>query len=198
LARWGVQVGDGVEPSEQAGAKECSTVLKLIALAAAAASTTAPPALVSTAPWWEKVTVTISGDGNPRSCHYESSRLATGTQECEVEGQAQSIKASASGTPDEFTSITFERRFSPGSEPDKGSVQLGDTLLGGQVLALAIDASGAVRGCKVVASAGEMTPDYGCAEAKAERFEAGASRNAETPRQGYLTVLVYAHAENVA
>jgi hypothetical protein len=173
-------------------------VLKLIALAAAAATTTTSPALVSTAPWWEKVTVTVSGDGDPRSCHYESSQTSAGAQHCAVEGNAAALSPSGSGTKDEFTSITFERRFSPTAKPDKGGVQPGDTLLGGQVMALAIDAAGAVRGCRVVASAGEMTPDYGCDEAKAERFQASASEDAAAPRQGYLTVLVYAHAENVA
>ena len=171
-------------------------MLKLIALAAAAASTTtASPTLDPTAPWWEKVTVTMTGDGNPQSCRYQSSRLPAGAQECEVEGDAHAVQAS--GSVDEVTSITFERRFSPGARPDKGDVQPGDTLLGGQVMALAIDSSGAVRGCEIVATGGSMTPDYGCAQAKAEKFEASAPTG-EAPRRAYLTVLVYAHAENLA
>lgn len=173
-------------------------MLKLIALAAAAASTTTSPALVSTAPWWEKVTVTVSGDGDPRSCHYESSLAGNGAQQCEVDGTTGALAQSGSGTKDEFTSITFERRFSPTAMPDRGGVQPGDTLLGGQVMALAIDAAGAVRGCKVVAAAGDMTPDYGCEEAKAERFQASASAAAVPGRHAYLTILVYAHSENVA
>ena len=175
-------------------------MLKLFALAAAAVSPATSPGLVSTSPWWEKVTVTVSGDGDPRSCHYESSMVATGAQKCDVEGQTGALATSGSGTKDEFTSITFERRFSPTNQLDRGGAQPGDTLLGGQVMALAIGADGAVRGCRVVASAGDMTPDYGCEEAKAERFQASASTSdvAGSPRQAYLTVLVYAHAEKVA
>ncbi len=173
-------------------------MLKLIALAATAASATTSPALVSTSPWWEKVTVTVSGDGNPRSCHYESSLTGAGAQQCEVDGSTGALAQSGSGTKDEFTSITFERRFSPTATIDKGGVQPGDTLLGGQVMALSIDAAGAVSGCSIVAAAGDMTPDYGCEEAKAERFQASASDAPASARKAYLTILVYAHAENVA
>jgi hypothetical protein len=67
-------------------------------------------------------------------------------------------------------------------------------LLGKQVMALAIDAAGAVKGCKVVATGGEMTPEYGCTEAQTERFDTVAS----APRQGFMTVLVYGHEEHVA
>ena len=174
-------------------------MLKLAALAMAAASSVSSPALVSNSPWWEKVTVTIAGDGNPRSCQYESSLAAAGARECAVEAKDGALSASGSGSKDELTSITFERRFSPSAKPDTGDVKAGDTLLGGQVMALAIDSHGAVRGCHVVAAAGDMTPDYGCDEAKAERFEASAARSSGTPaREGYLTVLVYGHSEHVA
>lgn len=173
-------------------------MLKIAALAMAAATATSPPALVSTAPWWEKVTVTIAGDGTPHSCAYQSSLAATDAQQCDVEAKVGELGASKSGSRDELTSITFERRFSPDVRADSAKVEAGDTLLGGQVMALAIDAAGAVRGCRVVAAAGGMTPDYGCAEAKAERFEASAARAQGTARQGYLTVLVYGHAESVA
>ena len=54
-------------------------MLKLAVLAAAAASATTSPALVSTAPWWEKVTVTIAGDGKPQSCQYEASHAGSGS-----------------------------------------------------------------------------------------------------------------------
>ena len=40
--------------------------------------------------------------------------------------------------------------------------------------ALAIDPGGTVKGCRIVAESGAMTPDYGCAEASAERFQASA------------------------
>ena len=173
-------------------------MLMLVALAAAATSAMTSPALISTSPWWEKVTVTVSGDGNPRSCHYENSMAPDGARQCDVDSSAGALAENGSGTRDEFTSITFERRFSPTAAPDKGGVQPGDTLLGGQVMALSIDAAGAVSGCKVVAAAGDMTPDYGCEEAKAERFQASAGEQAVQSRQAYLTILVYAHAENVA
>jgi len=44
-----------------------------------------------------------------------------------------------------------------------------------------------------------MRPQYGCAEATTERFEASAGppRTAEPQREGYLTVIVYGHSEHV-
>ena len=45
-------------------------------------------------------------------------------------------------------------------------------------MALAIDSAGSVKGCKIVATGGDMTPDYGCKEATAERFEASAAKAA--------------------
>src|SRR5205814_4842710 len=38
---------------------------------AAASTATAGPALSPTSPWWEKVTVTLAGDGKSNSCRYE-------------------------------------------------------------------------------------------------------------------------------
>ena len=60
-----------------AGAKEFE-VLKLAALlVASAAATTAVASstdtLVSSSPWWEKVTVTMDGNGKPEGCRYETS-----------------------------------------------------------------------------------------------------------------------------
>jgi hypothetical protein len=175
-------------------------VLTIAALLMAAATAASPSssALVSTASWWEKVTVTVSGDGKPQSCKYESSLRASDPASCDVEGG--SLGASGSGSKEEFTRITFERRFIPGGQlPDESSLQLGDTLLGRHVMALAIDPSGSVQGCKVVASSGDMPPDYGCEEVQAEKFEASAAKAAASPpRQGYMTVLVYGHAEHLA
>ena len=54
------------------------------------------------------------------------------------------------------------------------SLQTGDTLLGRQVMALAIDPVGKVSGCKVVATSGDVTPEYGCEQASSEKFEANA------------------------
>jgi hypothetical protein len=177
-------------------------VLKLAALAvaAASASTASSPELVSTAPWWETVTVTIAGDGKPRACEYRASHGGGSATECDVDktGPVDGV-ATAGGTHDQFTKITFERRFIPGaSQPAKADLQPGDTLLGGQVMALAIDEAGSVKGCKVVARAGEVTPDYGCDEAAAEKFQASAGEPSQPAVQGFMTILVYGHQENVA
>lgn len=161
---------------------------------AIAADTKAGSTLSSTAPWWEKVTVTILGDGKAQSCRYQTSIRPDASESCEVAGSSKNAAAGVGGKG-EYTRITFERRFSPGA-PDSGKVQPGDTLLGRQVLALAIDAAGAVQACQIVATAGDMTTDYDCEEAKAERFEASAGRVA-THRQGFMTILVYGHAEHM-
>ena len=77
---------------------------------------------------------------------------------------------------------------------------VGDTLLGQQVMALAIDSVGKVRGCTVVVRSGDVMPEYGCEEAKAERFQASASAEpaAVATRQGYMTILIYGHEEQLA
>ena len=66
-------------------------------------------------------------------------------------------------------------------------------------MALAIDGAGAVKGCRVVSTAGSLPPQYGCDEASAERFEASAkdAHAQAPPRAGYMTVLVYGHSEHV-
>jgi hypothetical protein len=166
--------------------------------AAAAASASAPDTLVSSSPWWEKVTVTISGDGKPEACLYQTSLKPGDSQTCDVSTSAAAM-SHASANKGELTKITFERRFTPGAPPDKSNLQLGDTLLGGQMMALAIDPHGAVKGCRVVATSGEMRPDYGCDEATAERFQAsyGAGRKGAPEREGYMTILVYGHSEHM-
>lgn len=172
--------------------------LAALALASTAAHTS--PALNSTAPWWERVTVTVTDDGQTQSCRYETSVRPEGTKECSVTGGGASMAkaSSASGAKGEVTSITFERRFSPTAITTLSSLQPGETLLGGQVMALAIDGAGAVKGCKVVATSGSVTPQYGCDEAAAEHFEASASTHARTAEhQGYMTILVYGHSEHV-
>ena len=75
----------------------------------------------------------------------------------------------------------------------RSGLQPGDVLLSGQVLALAIDARGAVKGCKVVETSGSVAPNYGCSDAASERFTASAAQS----RAGYLSVLVYGHSEHV-
>ena len=179
--------------------------LAAMALLAASAQTiaaTAPkkaePALSSTAPWWEKVTVTIAGDGKSNSCKYETSLVPDASKDCDVVGDAKQLGAGAPTAKDEFTRLTFERRFNPGSvAPQDAALQTGDTLLGRQVMSLAIDASGKVKGCRVVARSGDMTPAYSCEDAQGEHFEASAVKTGTEARIGYMTVLVYGHEEHV-
>lgn len=174
-------------------------MLKLAALAFAASTTLATPQtsetpLNATGPWWEKITVTMTGDGQPQSCRYESS--ISGADVCAVEG-ADAKAAGKSDNSEQFTKITFERRFAPGAElPDVKKLHPGDTLLGGSIMALAIDAAGSVKGCKIVATHGGVKPDYGCDEAKAEKFAASTNAPAE-PKQAHMMVLVYGHSEQV-
>ena len=137
-------------------------MLKIAALVLAAASATQTPALKSGTPWWEKVTVTLTGDGKAQSCNYETSLKVAASNTCDVSGGAKGFSASStsSGSKEELTRITFERRFMPGvAAPADTSMTPGDTLLGKQVMALAIDGSGAVKACKVIDKGGEMTPD---------------------------------------
>ena len=165
-----------------------------LALASAASQPTATPS--SSAPWWERVTVTVTDDGQTQSCRYESSLAPGGGKDCSVVGTAASMTHQASAK-DEYTRITFERRFSPTPSASLASLQPGETLLGSQTLALAIDGRGAVRGCKVVQSGGEVTPQYGCSDAAAERFTASAVSPRAGEHEGYMTVLVYGHSEHV-
>jgi hypothetical protein len=164
----------------------------------AASTSKSDDALSSSAPWWEKVTVTIAGDGKAQSCRYETSLRPDASAECDVTGnQATMAEGSGSSSKSDLTRITFERRFSPGLTPASAEVQPGETLLGQQVMALAIDAAGSVKGCKIVSTGGEMTPDYGCKDAAAEKFEANAAAASAPRREGVMTILVYGHAEHV-
>jgi hypothetical protein len=173
--------------------------LAALAVASAAAQTT--PALTSSIPWWERVTVTVSDDGQTKSCQYESSLRPQNAKSCDVVGGGASAAktAATSGAKDQYTRITFERRFSPGAKPDMSVLRPGETLLGGQMLALAIDPKGSVKGCKVVQTSGSLPPQYGCDEASAEKFEASAAavRPGTPNREGYMTVIVYGHSEHV-
>lgn len=161
-----------------------------------------PPAtLNSSVPWWERVTVTVSDDGKTQSCRYESSLKPQDAHNCEVVANEASAAKSAEqpGAKDQYTRITFERRYSPGTKPDLDALQPGETFIGGQTMALAIDPKGTVKDCKVVQRSGSMPPQYGCHEAATERFEASAAL-AHIPaptREGYMTVLVYGHSEHV-
>ena len=148
--------------------------------------------LSASAPWWERLVVTVGDEGETRACQYETSLEPGKRKPCEVEGTAGAGEAKL---PEQVTRITFERRFSPAANLADGEVAAGSSLLGKSVLALAIDGAGRVRGCKVVATGG-MKPDYGCEEAAAEKFEASAGATTVATRVASLTILVYAHAEN--
>lgn len=173
----------------------------LAALAVASVSAHPNPTLTSSIPWWERVTVTVTDDGNTKSCRYESSLKPQNARACDVVGGgASAAKSAASGAKDQYTRITFERRFSPGAKPNMDALQPGEILLGGQMLALAIDGKGAVKDCKVVQRSGTMPPQYGCDEAATEKFEARATATAHAAaatHEGYMTVLVYGHSEHV-
>ena len=173
-------------------------MLSIAATFLAAASAATSPALTSTSPWWEKITYTISSDGTQESCRYESSISAAGAESCDSEEASSPIRPAASSSAGGYTKITIERRFTPGSRPDAGGLEPGDTLIGGQVMALAIDANGAVRSCQVVAASSSVRPVYGCEQARAERFEASAGRSAAEARTGFLTIIVYGHQAQVA
>lgn len=167
---------------------------KPAARAVSVKSESSPDSLLSNAAWWEKVTVTVSGDGKPQSCLYQSSLKGAST-DCDVGTSAAAMsEASSASSKGEVTRITFERRFTPNA-PTKADMQVGDTLLGGQMMALAIDGRGEVRNCKVVATSGELQPGYGCDEASAEKFQASAPRGPE--HAGYMTILVYGHSEHM-
>ena len=77
-----------------------------------AAIPTSSSTLNAMAPWWEKVTITIAGDGKPHGCRFESSSGEESAQDCEVVGSKAGTGESA-GSKDQYTRITFERRFSP-------------------------------------------------------------------------------------
>lgn len=167
--------------------------------ASAAAPADPSSTLVSAAPWWEKVTVTLDGDGKPEACRYETSLTPSKTEACDVGSDQAAVATKASESHGEITRITFERRYNPGAAPEKPKLQLGDTLLGGQMMALAIDAKGAVKGCRVVAASGAMRPEYNCDDAQAEKFKASyIAGGKEAPdREGYMTILVYGHSEHM-
>ena len=168
----------------------------IAALALASATAQTPATLNSSSPWWERVTLTVTDDGQTQSCHYESSIASATGKDCSVVQTPASMTHNSSAK-DEYTRITFERRFSPDAKPDISAIQPGDILLSGQVMALAIDAKGAVNGCKVVETSGSVSPQYGCSDAADEKFEASAAGARGAPRAGYMSVIVYGHSEHV-
>ncbi len=174
-------------------------MLALAALMLASASPTPSPTLTSTAPWWEKFTFTMTGDGTQQACQYATSLPVTAAPGCgddsdDADATNAGLQQAGSSPGGTYTKITIERRFTPATRPDPVKLETGDTLLGEQVLALAIDGSGAVKSCAIVGKSGEMKPPYGCNEARSEKFAANASSAPEL-RHGFMTVLVYGHEE---
>lgn len=144
--------------------------------------------------------MTVTDDGKTQSCRYETSLQPTAATECSATTVGAKKTDASAPLKDKVTSITFERRFTPGMTPKAETLKPGETLLGGQVMALAIDDRGAVKNCRVVATSGAVTPDYGCNEAAAEKFEASAKSapaNGTAHREGYMTIVVYGHSEQV-
>src|SRR5699024_2043097 len=111
---------------------------------------------------------------------------------CDVDDtDADHVKAPSKG---EITKITFERRFNPGAAPVVDAMQIGDKLLGKQVMALAIDRTGKVSGCKIIDIPGDLPPAYGCDEASSEQYQRSSQADV---RRGFMTILIYGHSENV-
>jgi hypothetical protein len=171
-------------------------VLGLAALVLAAASVDASSSITSVSPWWERITWTFSGDGAQQSCKFESS--LDGRTACDSEKESGPTISGGNGTAGSFTKITVERRFTPAGRPDRVSLESGDVMLGGQIIALAIDANGAVRSCRIIGASGDVQPPYGCREARAERFEASVSTELREVRKAFMTVVVYGHEEYLA
>lgn len=167
---------------------------------AAAADDSARSNPLPVAPWWEKFTVTMTGDGNAKSCKYETSTRSEPSGHCALAGAdfgsggAETKESAAS----QYLKLTFERRFSLGdSPPPDAPLATGDTLLGREVMAIAIGPRGKVTGCKIESTSGDMPPDYNCDDASAERF-AEAGLRSEAPVQGFFTIRIYGHSEHFA
>lgn len=167
----------------------------LALFAAVLAASTPSPALEAAVPWWEKITITVDDKGKQHSCRYESSLSPTGAEACD-EKTAAGLKVGVEGPQGNFSKVTFERRFSP-DRLDPGRLQPGDELLGRQVMFLTIDAEGTIESCHVVATLGDVLPDYNCSVARKERFKVEASADPGA-RQAFMTVLAYGHTEQIA
>lgn len=151
-------------------------------------------------PWWEKITVTMDGEGKTKSCKYESSTQSQPSDDCALFGNMTNAGDGDAQTPasqrNQYTTLTFERRFSPGvAVPSDVPLATGDMLLGREIMALAIDGHGRVSNCKVVATSGDLPPDYNCNDASAERF--ALTGKSTGPREGFFTIRIYGHSEHV-
>lgn len=168
----------------------------MLALLAAflAASTSAP--LEASVPWWERITVTMDDKGAQQSCRYQSSLSPAGPEAC-AEDMAATVPAVGGGSSGLYSKLTFERRFSPGAKLDSGRVQAGDKLIAQQVMFLTIRGDGTTESCRVVGTSGDLTPAYGCDEAKTEQFRVPAGAPSAGRHQAFMTILVYGHQEQI-
>jgi hypothetical protein len=162
-----------------------------------AASNPAPVILDASTPWWERISVTVDGNGKQQSCTYQSSFSMLGPEACDEEMASSITATGAKGPSGVFSKLTFERRFSPGPKLDTAKLQPGDKLLGQQVMHLIIDADGSIQSCSVVGSSG-LRPAYGCEQAKEEQFRVPASSPSAAPRQAFMTIIAYGHQEQIA
>ena len=168
-----------------------------LAASTSASATTSDPILDPNVAWFERITLTIDDKGAQKSCKYQYSLSLKGAEDCDKE-MANSIgPKQAKGQNGVYSKLTFERRFSPGGRLDTGKLPTGDKLLGQQVMFLTIDAKGEIGSCKVLARSGDVVPSYDCDTAKTEQFKIAASAPAEAPRQGFMTVTVYGHQEQI-
>ena len=170
-------------------------MLSLVAFAAAAVAAESP-SLTADAAWWDKITMTIDGNGDEKACRYESSLTPASAESC-TDNESAAPASKAKGPAGLFTKLTFERRFSPGNRPEPGRLQPGDMLVGRQVIYLTINGEGAVKACKVVDVSGEV-PDYGCKEAQTEKFNVSFDPASSSTQQAFMTILVYGHTEQFA
>jgi hypothetical protein len=177
----------------RAGTTKEFTVLAVLAAVLAASAPT--PVLEASAPWWEKITVTVDAKGEQQSCRYETSVSLAGAETCDEE-MASSVDTDVKGQEGLYSRVTFERRFSPG-QLDSGRLQPGDELLGRQVMFLTIDADGAIESCHVVSKSGDSPPAYDCEEVRKEQFAAEASAG-QGSRQAFMTIMAYGHTEEIA
>ena len=75
----------------------------------ATAATANLSTLDSTSPWWERVTVTIAGDGQPKSCRFESSNGPQTAKDCQVEASEAAVAKTSTGSKESYTRLIGAR-----------------------------------------------------------------------------------------
>ena len=133
-------------------------MLSQIAIFAAATALSAGSGqlLPAQSSWWERVDVTLSGNGATQTCEFTASHARA--EHCDA--VKASVSEAASPASAQLTKLTFERKFIPGDRaPGSVETDVGDTLIAAHMMELSIDASGAVSHCQVIASAGDERPE---------------------------------------